>query len=62
MKQDRKLIAFKQSYEVKDICRLFQILKADFLKRVKVLPHRHSRKEVEALLLGAGFTKHLRKK
>lgn len=61
-KMDKKLVAYAQKYEVADLCALFKIKKKDFLEKVKLLPKRHSRLQVEALLLGAGYTKHPKKK
>jgi predicted DNA-binding transcriptional regulator len=61
-KMDKKLVAYKQLYEVKDMCRKFKIKKADFLAIISLLPHKHSMKEVEAALIGYGYAKHPRKK
>lgn len=72
--QDRKLVSYKQPYEVADICREWKtdwkevgsgrpisIKKKQLLELVAKLPKRHSRKEVEACLIGAGYTKYPRK-
>ena len=61
-KMDSKLIAYKQPYEVADVCRLFKIKKKDFLILVKMLDKKHSKKMVYDLLIDQGYTKHPRKK
>lgn len=57
-KMDGKLIAYKQKYEVADICALWKIKKKDFIKLVKDVPTNHSRIVAENLLKKAGYIKH----
>lgn len=79
---DKKLLAYTQPYEVKQICSLWKketddkkhvnIRVAEFkalvskweayLNSEKGIPHKHSLKSIEALLIGAGYTKYPRKK
>lgn len=68
MKQDRKLIAYKQPYEIIDICRTHRdidgiaLTKVKLLDLVKLLPKKHSKRIVEGILAWAGYIKHPRKK
>ena len=50
--QDRKEIAYNQPYEVRTLCKKFKIKKKVLLELVMLLPHKHSRKEVEACISG----------
>lgn len=49
---DKKLVAYDEAHEISYLCKKFKIKKAVLLALVAILPKRHSRKEVEAVIKG----------